>query len=202
MKGKLMLEILSTLDKGESNLADLIEYACNLASNFRRAEVGLIRNKKEQPFNFNEKDEKRKIIKRFYAMISYLEKDGLICRFFQKEKLYLKITNRGKDKLDSLKHKFSNALPDWDYKSRSDKLRTSQKGVVIVAFDIPEKERVKREWLRNALRSLDFEMLQRSVWMKKGGMPESFINDLKSMNLAGYVRIFQINRLGNLKQLV
>ena len=53
------------------------------------------------------------------------------------------------------------------------------KEVVIFSFDIPEKERVKRAWVRGVLKNLGFTMIQQSVWLGKGPLPKQFTERLQ-----------------------
>ena len=73
---------------------------------------------------------------------------------------------------------------------------------VIIAFDIPEKERGRRSWLREALRNLGMKMVQKSVWMGKVKIPEAFLNDLRSFHLVDYVEVFEITKTGSLEHLL
>lgn len=91
------------------------------------------------------------------------------------------ITRKGLEKLKILKKKNRKTLINYS-KEKSDKL-------IIVIFDIPEKERHKRNWLRSVLVSLDFKFLQESVWIGKTKIPEEFLNDLrnkKNVRLCSY----------------
>lgn len=44
----------------------------------------------------------------------------------------------------------------------------------IVIFDIPEKKRKVRDWIRGQLSLWDYTMLQKSVWIGKGEFPASW----------------------------
>jgi DNA-binding transcriptional regulator PaaX len=70
----------------------------------------------------------------------------------------------------------------------------------VIIFDIPEKERHKREWLRVSLLALGFSFLQQSVWMGKNKIPESFIVDLRDRKLLPCVEIFEINQKGTIER--
>ena len=68
----------------------------------------------------------------------------------------------------------------------------------VIIFDIPEKERYKRDWIRVSLLQLGFKMLQKSVWIGKVKIPEEFINDLKFMKIHSCVHIFSAEKLGTI----
>ena len=73
--------------------------------------------------------------------------------------------------------------------------------IKIITFDIPERERWKRAWLREALATLEFAMLHQSVWIGKNKIPEQFLEDLRDMNLLKYVHILEVSASGTLKEI-
>jgi len=108
---------------------------------------------------------------------------------------FFSITRRGRERLAVLKTLQKKELPH----------ATFQKEIgdtfLIVAFDIPERERRKRRWLRLALRQLGMDMVQKSVWIGKVKLPEEFLGSLHHLGLMGYVEIFAISKAGTLKHL-
>lgn len=123
----------------------------------------------------------------FYSTLSYLKKDGMIEKAGDK----WRITPRGKEKLIALKiHK----RPEHErYKSEHDDI------LKIVMFDIPEKERWKRDWLRDALTMLGFRLVQKSVWAGKKRIPKEFLEDLARYNILDYVDMFTVTKSGSLR---
>ena len=79
--------------------------------------------------------------------------------------------------------------------------KESSERVTIVIFDIPEKERRKRDWLRAVLKNLGLKMIQKSVWIGKVKIPEALIKDLKRLNLIECVEIFEVSRTGSLEHI-
>ena len=73
--------------------------------------------------------------------------------------------------------------------------------IKIITFDIPERERWKRAWLREALMFLGFSMLHKSVWVGKNKIPEQFLEDLRDMNLIKYTHILEVSASGTLKEI-
>ena len=63
---------------------------------------------------------------------------------------------------------------------------------IMVLFDIPERKRKTRTWLRLQLKLWDFEMLQQSVWLGRGPLPKEFTNRLRMLNIQEGVKIFKI----------
>jgi len=127
--------------------------------------------------------------KRLQKFLSKLKHDGLI-KETGKNRNKIFISNRGKIKLIQLKNK----LPEKFYK------KESQKNPVIISFDIPEKLRGKRNWLREVIRNLGFKMIHQSVWVGKVKIPEQLIFDLEKINILEYIEIFEINKTGSLRK--
>lgn len=136
--------------------------------------------------------------RRFDKMLYRLKSDGLIKEKVNDGKSCIELTSKGKESFEILKKRRANALPSNVYNSLSQK---SDK-FVIVAFDIPERERRKRDWLRLALKNIGFQFIQKSVWMGKVKMPKEFLNDLRDLRLVEFVEIFEISKTGSLQQLV
>lgn len=127
---------------------------------------------------------------RLQKFLSKLKHDGLINETSdQNSKFY--ISSKGKAKLTQLKNK----LPEKHYKTQT------QDQPVIISFDIPEKLRKKRSWLREALKNLGFEMVHQSVWVGKIKIPKQFILDLGEMDILEYIEIFEINKTGSLNRI-
>jgi len=141
------------------------------------------------------KEDFNKIRNRFYAMVSSLEKDGLVEISKEKGDSRFKITQKGKNKLYQLKERKAHELPIINYKANEGN------NLVIVMFDIPENERKKRVWLRSALVCLGFKMVQKSVWMGKVKIPKDFLGDLAEIRIIKFVEIFEVGKTGSLKNL-
>lgn len=67
----------------------------------------------------------------------------------------------------------------------------------IIAFDIPEKDRKIRNWLRNQIKIFNYKMLQKSLWLGPGPFPDSFLKHLEDLHIRKYVKIFKINKINN-----
>ena len=68
----------------------------------------------------------------------------------------------------------------------------------VIIFDVPEKERFKRDKLRIELVALDFKQVQKSVWVGNIVLPKLFLQYLRDFSLLSYVRIFSVKELGTL----
>ena len=68
-------------------------------------------------------------------------------------------------------------------------------GIVrLVIFDIPERERKKRDSIRAELMGYDFWQLQKSVWIGKCALPKSFTKLIDELDLVKNVHIFSCNK--------
>jgi len=121
------------------------------------------------------------------SLIYKLKKEGLV----QAGGRGWQITQLGLNKIKALKNKLSKRPV---YQKEKDGL------LKIISFDIPEKIRNHRLWLRVALKNLDFKMLQKSVWLGKAQLPQQFVKDLQKRGLVNHVKILGISQTGNLRE--
>lgn len=91
----------------------------------------------------------------FFEKISYLKRRGLISRFCEDKESFAEVTNKGKNYLKSkrLQHLAVDKPKSWDKKWR------------VIIFDIPEKERAIRDYLRIKLYQIGFLQVQKSVFI-------------------------------------
>lgn len=68
---------------------------------------------------------------------------------------------------------------------------------IIIAFDIPEKNRAIRRWLRNQIQIFGYKMLQQSLWIGPGPLPSSFLKRLEDLNIRKNVKTFKITKKNN-----
>jgi len=62
---------------------------------------------------------------------------------------------------------------------------------MIIAFDIPELYRSKRNWLRFELVGLGFHPIQKSVWFGSGPLPEEFLKSLEDLKILTFLKFFE-----------
>jgi CRISPR-associated endonuclease Cas2 len=132
----------------------------------------------------NNKSYKRK---RFVSTFNYLKNRGLIRIEKKRKQIYIHLTEAGKKLAE--KYQIGNLKikkpRKWDKKWR------------IIVFDIPYKQKFKRESLRSKLKELGFYQLQKSVWLhpfncqKEIDLLRNFFG-LKEKNL----RIITANNIG------
>lgn len=120
----------------------------------------------------------------FTVLLSRLKSQGLIKTVGQKRLAGWRLTSKGEKYIQNLQS--IPRIPEKDGISR------------LVIFDIPEKERKKRDRLRDTLASYDFEQLQKSVWIGHNPLPEDFITFLDDLDLGGRVHIFSVREGGTL----
>jgi hypothetical protein len=129
--------------------------------------------------------EKEKLKLLISATLSRLKAKGLVSKAGSTRKANWRLTHKGKKILEEA----FIALPTEDGRLR------------IVIFDIPEIKRRDRDWLRITLISFNFLMLQKSVWIGKRPLPESFFQELADRDLFEAVHIFEIKESGTLYNL-
>lgn len=69
----------------------------------------------------------------------------------------------------------------------------------IVTFDIPEKIRGKRDWLREQLFACGYRLLQRSVFTGMRPLPDAFIQRVDEMKIGKYLHIASLTQTGTIK---
>ncbi len=118
--------------------------------------------------------------------LSRLTREGLIARRTAKGKSVWEITADGTRWLEEIEDSFD--LPAEDGITR------------LVIFDIPEKQRKKRDRIRIELVACGFLPLQKSVWTGMRPLPEHFISLLDELDLRGNVHIFSVRESGTLDE--
>lgn len=139
-------------------MAGSLTIACSSPSFARRILPLLLRHIK---YKSNRQNHRHKFSNTFY----YLKKRGLINTSYSGKQLYISLSKEGKRlarkyQIDTLK------IPKpkkWDRKWR------------IIIFDIPDKNKIKREALRGKLKELNLYKLQKSVWV----YPYSFDKEME-----------------------
>ncbi len=127
---------------------------------------------------------------KFYTLLNHLKREGLVEKEKAESGTLWQITGKGKRMLSNFYKQKQYVIPSYE-KSKSPV-------TTIIIFDIPERERWKRFWLRTALLSLDFSLLQKSAWIGKNKIPERFIKDLDERKMLNYVHIFEVTKKGTL----
>ena len=129
----------------------------------------------------------KKARRNFYSLLSKMKIDDLISSKGDQ----LRLTRRGNARI----REFKNNLPVSSYRKEEDA------NLKIFVFDIPERHRHKRDWLRQVLVNLGFWSIQKSVFVGKSKLPQEFMEDIKSMGIIDNVDILVITKTGSLKEL-
>ena len=136
-------------------------------------------------------EQERAVKKRFAVFMSRLQRDGLVVR----DGVSWRILKKGKE---SLRYLRARILPEAAYHQEPDLSGPP----AIITFDIPEKERRKRTWLRSALAGLDCSIIHKSVWLSKRPLPRRFIEDIHRLDIARYVHIFAVAKKGTISDIL
>ena len=116
-----------------------------------------------------------------HATLSRMKKEGLL----RNKNREWSITPEGR-KLAEKK--------DWDIKKffKPDNIINNKEKPkrLIIIFDIPEKKKRYREWLRMELVGFGFTLIQKSVWLGPA-LPKEFIEYLSEIELLKHIRFFR-----------
>jgi len=191
MRGSIVIEkILEILQGGAAASAGILN--AMLSGSYRKLKL---------PANSHFKTDWAEIFRdrqRFYSLLGYLKKQGLVENKKEGRGSLWRITKKGLEKLHILRERNRYSKGSATYKEGK-----AEGGLKIVAYDIPsEGSQKKRDWLRWALLNMGFTMLQRSVWVGKKKVPEEFLRDLRERHLLPHVQIFEVSKVGTLKEIV
>lgn len=102
------------------------------------------------------------------------------------------ITKEGK-KYYSKKHSRENRLLGYIESPFANNSPTN----MIIAFDVPEKDRAKRHWLRNQIKIFGYKMLQQSLWIGPSPLPPAFLKRLEDLEIKKNIKTFKITKGNN-----
>ncbi|MDP3770346.1 MAG: CRISPR-associated endonuclease Cas2 [bacterium] len=125
------------------------------------------------------------------ATLSRLKREGLIIGRGARKKTIWSINDKGKDYIK----KYSTSLVDEaPTPPMSDGIQR------LVIFDIPEKDRKERLWLRKELLACGYDSLQKSVYLGTCPLPEDVLKEIDEKGLYECVHIMSLNKLGTVKK--
>ncbi len=196
-KGEILLNVLEILEDRAVDSFDLLMAFLNAGHNVTSKNIDY------QYFKIKSERSKKDFLKqltpqskkRYSTLVYKLKKDCLIEEKIKENKKLFTLTSLGKNKLKILQAQMKSGIPSIDYK------KENYNKLTIIIFDIPEKEKRKRDWLRSVLKNLGFQMIQKSVWLGKVKIPQQFLEDLNNLQIINYVEIFEITKTGSLKPL-
>lgn len=119
----------------------------------------------------------------FAALLSRLQRQGLVRRSGSRRQSIWHITKKGRDRLVE----------------KNEGPTTQLDGVGrLVIFDIPEKERQKRDVVRMELIGIGFQQLQKSVWYGERPLPRDFVELIDTLSLRSNIHIFSVRESGTI----
>jgi len=198
MKGDITLKILEIVGETVVNTIDLVGaiLSSGYGASYGKIQYELSRRQSDREIKSFRKKIYNQNKQKYYNLIYKLKRDNLIKENTEKNKKYFVLTEKGESKLFDLLARRKNKFPENIYN------KENGNNLIIVAFDIPEIEKRKREWVRAALKNLDFKMIQKSVWVGKVKIPKQFLDDLLKLRLIDFVEIFEVSKSGSLKHII
>jgi DNA-binding transcriptional regulator PaaX len=130
----------------------------------------------------------------FQRTLQYLKRQGLVARKGEISGSWT-ITRPGLERLKRYETVRGNPFS----KTYTTFLKPYGNGITIVAYDIPERERRRRDWIRLCLVEMGCEMIQKSVWVARGTIDENFIRALHERDLLGDVHVFAVTKQGTIR---
>ena len=127
------------------------------------------------------------------TLLCRLRKDGLVASTGSKRNTEWTITGKGKKHLQAIP---SPSLTATDYE-----LPPKDNIIRLVSFDIPEKQRKKRDWLRTTLLACEYSILHKSVFIGKRPLPDEVVGEMRALDLMSYVHIVGVDKNGTLIRL-
>lgn len=122
------------------------------------------------------------------ATLARLRHEGLVARRTAISGTVWRLSRKGRERLDALRMAHE-PLPPTDGRVR------------ILSFDIPERDRRQRTWLREALRLCDYQPVQKSVWVGKRPLPVWIFEGARKRHIGDCLHLFEVSRSGTLRTL-
>lgn len=195
VRGEKMKRFLEALEGAALSVMDLgiamlvLPYGASYGS-FERVRGELARDRELAK-------ESRREWQRYWSMLTYLKKTGLVAETpVSGGVAKLILTKLGLERLAEFRDNPAVSYAPSRYHGKP------SKKVVIIAFDVPERERRKRDWLRAVLVQVGFQMVQQSVFVGKVVIPQQLLDDLEALRLIPYIQIFSVTDRGTLRSLV
>lgn len=120
----------------------------------------------------------------FVAVLAQLKAQGLVQSAPKRGRRYWRPTPAGRAALAE-RQRYPATRPDGQKR--------------LVCFDIPERDRAKRRWLRGELIASGYRQLQKSVWIGTTPLPQELIEALDTLGLHGRVHLLRVESEGTLR---
>lgn len=134
--------------------------------------------------------------RKFYDTLNYLKREGLVKKKKGGRNSRWVVTSLGRERIEKMKEYQRDPLSSANSYFSNPRGR----GLTVVAFDIPERERRKRKWIRSSLMHMGFRFLQKSVWVGTGQVDEEFVLALRERDMLEYVHLFSVDSRGTVKE--
>lgn len=133
--------------------------------------------------------------RQFYRTLNHLKRQGLVVKKKHAAASSWMLTRDGKEK----KRRDEERRQDPFSSAQAVFAKPHGGGITVISYDIPERERRKRDWIRMCLMEMDCEKIQKSVWVGRGALDENFMHALRARDLLGRVHIFMVTKYGTIK---
>jgi DNA-binding MarR family transcriptional regulator len=202
-RGRLMARVIEALNTHGMYVHDMLDVLWPGSSVTGR------KTREELREMYNARGERRRVTdlvneavrsrQRVYSLLYYLEREGLVARRRSPgvRAAFFSLTSKGKDKHKSLSGDLS-----WYGRIVGGYEATPSDDITLIVFDIPERDRKKRAWLRYVLEKMGFVLVQKSVWAARLIVPEQFVRDLEAIDVLKYVLIACVAKEGMIGELI
>ncbi|OHA02301.1 MAG: hypothetical protein A3J58_00550 [Candidatus Sungbacteria bacterium RIFCSPHIGHO2_02_FULL_52_23] len=130
----------------------------------------------------------------YSSILNRLKREGLVLRSGSKRSSLWKISSKGRLVLGEQQKATPRPIQHLTY----DVLPPEDEAVRLITFDIPEKQRTKRDWLRTELLACGYKLLQKSVFIGRRPLPEEFLKMIEALSLGPYIHFVGIDKKGTL----
>ena len=113
--------------------------------------------------------------------LSRMNKNGLV----KNTKGTWSITNEGKEYLKK---------KNLAFKSFKSPFKKNSSRNLLIMFDIPESRKKERVWFRQHLIKFNYFMLQKSVWIGPSPLPKEFVEYIRKIKLAEFIKSFRLTK--------
>lgn len=191
MRSEIILELLLDVGRGTAELVRILTVA-GYAEAYRARWRTVPRriSPREQTDRVDERETQR-----LYAILYKLKRQGLVKKRRRGRSSMWFPTSAGRTWFAGLRARRLFSTDRISYQP------SERRGIQIISFDVPERERHKRVWLRAVLKAIGFRYLQKSVWIGDWLIPEDFLEDLRERRMLAYVHIFSVTKSGTLREL-
>ena len=135
---------------------------------------------------FRKEYERKNARTSFRQFLHYLQKRGYIKISPTIHGKGVLLTRKGEEKVFKVRYKYQ------------ERERRKDGKVQMIIFDIPEKQRAKRQALRLELAAAGYRQLQKSVWYGERPLPPEILELVDVLGIGSFVHIFSVRERGTL----